>query len=161
MATVRYGERSANVGAVQRALNGYKVTIRNGQWDYPRLVVDNAYGVVTSDAVRNFRAQRGLSYSGNVVDEQMWAMLMGSISGGAGVGFNAGGGTSPRPSVGGGAGISFAGGAGGNNTTSGAGGSNPSPAPPPDPDAPFDWKKMEKYLLYGGALFLLVFLTRD
>jgi peptidoglycan hydrolase-like protein with peptidoglycan-binding domain len=86
MATVRYGERSENVGKVQAALNA-----QPSAYGLPRLVVDKAYGAMTAEAVRTFRAIKGLSDSRDV-DETTWILLglAGGVSGGAGAGVSAG-----------------------------------------------------------------------
>lgn len=153
---IRYGAKGAIVVQLQQLLNGYKVALSGGQWVYPNLKTDGDYGPKTADAVRNYRMQRGLSYDGNVVDDQMWRMLTGG-------GFAAGG------SIGSAAGGVFGGAIGGSGASAGsnnAGGSNnpfilAPPNNPNNPNAPFDWKKYEKYFLYGGIALIVLFATRD
>ena len=124
MAVVRQGDKGENVRLVQAALNTFDLSM--GGLPAAPLKVDGVYGTKTADAVRNFRALAGLSYSGNVVDEETWRLLgLGGALGGAGVSYSAGG-TATRPrTVSGGAGASVP-----NFNTPGGGTPQPSGASP-------------------------------
>ncbi len=164
MPTVRYGERSSNVAAVQRALNGFNLTI-GGLRPAP-LAIDGVYGTKTADAVRTFRALAGLSYSGNVVDEQTWQLLgLGSL--GAGAAINTGAATRPRTVTGGAGGsVNAGGGAAGNAAGSAAGSLLANTLNNPNAAADEAAKKkkaqeQQQLLIFGGiALVLVLVLTK-